>query len=273
MSQLTDTPPHVEQIVAACYRRMSAERKWKVIGDAYRFGRHLHAVGTRQRNPGLSETEINRICSAQTLGDGPWLPGITSHMQNQPAEHQQAIRDVIEAFDQERISYAIGGSLASSLHGYPRYTQDADLTAEPFAGKEQAFVSHFHTDEWYFDLQMIRDANASRGSFNLVHYGSGFKIDVFIRGDRAFDLSYWSRKHASADFDRTGRPVEVISAEDIALLKLEWYRLGGEQSDRQWNDILGVLRTQGARLDDAYLDYWAAQLNVTDLLTKMRKEA
>jgi len=32
----------------------------------------------------------------------------------------------------------------------------------------------------------------------------------------------------------------ICSPEDIVLAKLEWYRMGGKLSDRQWRDILGV---------------------------------
>ena len=70
--------------------------------------------------------------------------------------------------------------------------------------------------------------------------------------------------------DLPGEPIEFLTPEDIVLLKLEWYRLGGEQSDRQWNDILGVMRTQAGKLDDRYLVVWAADLGVDDLLAKVR---
>ncbi len=64
----------------------------------------------------------------------------------------------------------------------------------------------------------------------------------------------------------TDRPFIDASPEDTILNKLEWYKMGGEVSDRQWNDILGVLKVQGAALDMNYLQRWAAVLDVTDLL-------
>jgi hypothetical protein len=267
MRQLSDTPPHVEKIVAEGYRRMSSARKWKLIGDAYRFGRHLHAAGMRDRQPGITEEEIQRNWALKTLGAGPWISRASPNMQNQPAEHYDVIRHVVESFEQEGIAYAVGGSLASSLHGYPRYTQDADLTAEPFAGKENAFVAHFDPSEYYADLAMIQDAIRRRASFNLIHLCTSFKVDIFIRKDRPFEQSLWLRRQTSTNFDPSGKAVEVISPEDVILLKLEWYRLGGEQSDRQWNDILGVMRTQADNLNKEYLKTWAVELGVADLLS------
>jgi hypothetical protein len=63
-----------------------------------------------------------------------------------------------------------------------------------------------------------------------------------------------------------------VSPEDIILLKLEWFRIGGEMSERQWNDVLGVFEIQGSRLDQTYLDHWAPVIGVADLLARARQE-
>ena len=60
----------------------------------------------------------------------------------------------------------------------------------------------------------------------------------------------------------------VVDTEDIILAKLEWYRLGNEISDRQWRDILGILKVQAGRLDLDYLRKWAVELKVADLLQR-----
>ena len=67
--------------------------------------------------------------------------------------------------------------------------------------------------------------------------------------------------------------MSIATAEDIILAKLEWYRLGNEVSERQWNDVLGLLRLQGAALDLAYLRSSAADLGIADLLDRARREA
>ena len=63
------------------------------------------------------------------------------------------------------------------------------------------------------------------------------------------------------------------SPEDTILAKLEWYRDGGHVSDRQWRDLLGVLKVQTTRLDQAYLAHWGGELGVTDLLQRAFLEA
>jgi hypothetical protein len=74
---------------------------------------------------------------------------------------------------------------------------------------------------------------------------------------------------------RTDPPGELFvdTAEHTVLGKLEWYRRGGEVSERQWRDVLGVLRVRGDSLDQARLDTWALRLGVVDLLERARREA
>ena len=93
---------------------------------------------------------------------------------------------------------------------------------------------------------------------------------MFVRRDRPFELSMMRRRIPIAPPDASEPPIAVVSPEDIILLKLEWFRLGGEISDRQWSDILGVMRVQGGRLDEPYLDHWAEDLRVADLLARAR---
>jgi hypothetical protein len=112
---------------------------------------------------------------------------------------------------------------------------------------------------------MIREAVRHRGSFNVLHVATGFKVDVFVVKDRQFDRQAFAR-HVDRAWPETQRTVAFCTAEDVILYKLEWYRMGDETSDRQWSDILGVLRVQNEKLDAEYLRKWAAALKVADLL-------
>ncbi len=73
--------------------------------------------------------------------------------------------------------------------------------------------------------------------------------------------------------DDPPRDVWIASAEDVILRKLLWYRMGREVSDRQWCDVLGVLKVQGPGVDRAYLRTWARPLEVADLLERVLLEA
>lgn len=188
------------------------------------------------------------------------------------AANLRGVREVVGVLDRMGIRYALGGSLASSLHGFDRYTRDADIMADPFPGKEAEFLASFGPD-YYLSLSAIQEAHRRRSAFNIINTRTGFKVDVFIRPDDPFERSALERRIPLRLPDGPDQPLFVQSAEDVILFKLRWYRLGGESSEQQWKDIRGVLQVQAGRLDEAYLDRWAAHLNVADLLARARRES
>ncbi len=182
-----------------------------------------------------------------------------------------AILPVIDAFEQLRIFYYIGGSIASSIHGIPRTTIDADLIAEVMP----EHVPHLEArlqDQYYLSPPAILDAIARRSSFNFIYLPTTYKIDVFLPKDRPFTESECDRIVQGPLTGVDHRTFPVASAEDIVLNKLEWFRAGAGMSDRQWSDLIGVLALQADAIDQAYLDRWAAELGVADLLAKARAE-
>jgi hypothetical protein len=178
---------------------------------------------------------------------------------------------VIEAFERLNIPYMIGGSLASSLHGIARSTLHSDIVADLRIGQVAPLVDMLRLG-FYIDENMIVDAIHHQSSFNVVHLKTAFKVDVFIAKKRSFDMEQFQRRRLEIVVNEPERKAFVTTAEDIILAKLEWYRLGGSVSDRQWRDILGVVRVQAGWLDLDYLQKWASELDVTDLLQRALKE-
>ena len=126
--------------------------------------------------------------------------------------------------------------------------------------------------DYYVDEDAVRDAVKRRSSFNAIYLDAMLKVDIFVPKSRLFDQEELRRTRLQTLIDGS-RPFYVASPEGTILNKLEWYRMGGEVSDRQWNDILGVLKVQGTNLDMAYLHRWAAALQVTDLLERALVDA
>jgi hypothetical protein len=179
------------------------------------------------------------------------------------------VADALEALG---VPYAIGGSFASALHGVMRATMDADLVAdlrqEDVAPFFQALGGLF-----YANAEMMREAIGQHRSFNLIHLDSMFRVDVFVARPGDFDRAQLARRQLHLLSEDPERRAYVASAEDTVLAKLEWYRMGGEVSDRQWRDALGVLKVQGLRLDLAYMRHMAAGLGVKDLLERALEES
>jgi hypothetical protein len=177
-----------------------------------------------------------------------------------------AITPIVDTLEELGVPYHIGGSVASSLYGLPRLTIDVDLVADLRLGHVRPLVKRLQAT-CYIDEDMVRDAVSRHSSFNIIHQDTILKVDVFIPKTRLFDQEELRRVQSKV-LEGSDRTFFVASPEGTILNKLEWYRMGGEVSDRQWNDILGVLKVQGTHLDMNYLQKWAANLNVTDLLER-----
>lgn len=178
---------------------------------------------------------------------------------------------VTSALDDLEISYVIGGSMASIIHGMLRTTMDVDIVADIQPEHVSPFITYLQ-GAFYVDEAVIRQAIQRRSSFNLIHLTTMFKVDIFLPKDRAFDQQQLKRRVAERIGLDEKTQIWVLTAEDVVLAKLDWFRLGGEVSERQWRDILGVLKTQQARLDLDYLRHWAQDLSVADLMERALEE-
>jgi hypothetical protein len=170
------------------------------------------------------------------------------------------------------IAYAIGGSLASSTYGAVRFTEDADITVEPFDKQAEEFFESLQSN-YYISKEAMYQALKQRTSLNVIHLESAFKIDVFVSGNSAYERQVMSRRKATKLSGSPHKSFSVVSPEDIVLLKLQWYQAGGLSSQHQWDDVLGVLRVQADALDFEYLRRWAGKLEIDKLLEKAISEA
>lgn len=165
------------------------------------------------------------------------------------------------------IPYLVAGSLASTIYGMVRTTQDSDLVAEMRPENVEAFVQALQ-GEFYMDEEMITNAVGQHTSFNIIHRASMFKVDVFIPLISPFVKEQLSRARRQILAQEPHAEAMIATAEDTLLAKLDWYQLGGEVSERQWRDVLGILKIQAGKLDLDYLTRWAKELKVSDLLKR-----
>ena len=162
------------------------------------------------------------------------------------------------------VPYHVGGSIASSAHGMYRASADIDVVIDPTRGQLEALVRELEP-QFYISRSAAAEALAQRGTFNAIHDQTSFKIDFFIKGMTPFDAEELKRSIRQPVGDEQGHEVFLKSPEDTVLRKLEWFRRGGE-------DVLSILVAARGRLDEPYLETWARELKVTDLLERARKE-
>lgn len=188
-----------------------------------------------------------------------------------PSELLQALLPVVDQLDRLGVRFCIGGSVASSVHGAARSTLDVDLGAELDEVAAVRLVAALQK-EFYVSKQAVLDAVRRRSCFNLIHLATSFKVDVFVSKGRAFDRCVQDRAVRDSIGEGGLLVAPIATAEDIILLKLEWYRLGNETSQRQWSDLTTVAKLQANRLDHDYLRFWANELGVADLAERLLSE-
>lgn len=270
MAGISDTTPEAERVLTEVYRRMTPAQRWRNLGQAYQDARALHAAGLRLWNPAVSEREITEDWIRRHF-DVRLPVLIQPRARNQPMPNLKDFAEVAGVLDRLGIAYALGGSMACSFYGFSRHTNDADVSVLPFPGREKELIEALGPD-YYVSETAIRDAVARRSSFNAINTATGFKVDFFIPPDEPFEQSAWSRRVALDVEDATGLRISVLSAEDLILYKLRWYRLGDESSEQQWKDVVSVAKVQRPRLDEVYLRRWASELRVDDLLERLLAE-
>ena len=188
------------------------------------------------------------------------------------AEPIQVALRVGAALDKLDIPWIVGGCVASSIHAVPRATQDIDRVAELRRVHTKALVIALEAD-FYIDEDAIRDAVLHRASFNLVHLDTMTKVDIFVPKGDPLSAAQIRRRQFVQVGATPEEALPVLSPEDVVLQKLRWYEAGQRISERQWRDVLGVLKVRADALDEGYLRQQATDADLGDLLQQALDDA
>jgi hypothetical protein len=191
---------------------------------------------------------------------------------NERHENAKVIEHLADVLHSLDIRYAIGGSVASALYGTVRFTRDADISVQDFSVVADRLYGLLK-GEFYISESAMWQALQSHGSFNLIHFETSFKIDLFVQGPGEFEQQLLARSRKVGLTEGGRKDVCVVSPEDIVLLKLRWFRETAGTSEHQWGDVLGVLGVQGKALDYDYMTRWARELGLNELLDRAIAEA
>jgi len=267
-TQSIDTSIEAELIQFSLWRKLTLLEKAELVSSwtkgCWQLG--LNAICDRYSNASQQKIrkEFARLTLEKEIYD--WILQYKLDLPLMLTDPISLALVVAEIFENLKIPYLVGGSLASSLLGEPRSTQDidfvADLNLDNIENLIQALQPRFYVSE-----DAIKEAIASQQSFNIIDNESLGKVDIFILKNQPFNRSEFQRKRARIVRQNPERLLILPTPEDIILQKLIWHRLGFS-SQKQWRDILGVIKLQGEQLDFAYLRQWANTLELLESLNR-----
>jgi predicted nucleotidyltransferase len=177
-------------------------------------------------------------------------------------EPSDLLRKVAQPLEKLGVRYAVVGSMASTVYGELRLTNDIDVVMDLRPDDVELFCSEFPPPEFYLSKPAVESAVRKQFQFNIIHPSSGLKVDCIIAGDDSFNQNQLDRA-VSISREGGAYAVRVAAPEDVILKKMEYFRLG--QSEKHVRDICGILKGQGDRIDREYIRQWAGRMGLTDI--------
>jgi hypothetical protein len=268
-TQSVDTSIDAEMYLFGLWRQMDLAQKEKLLLRVFKKAAIFTLTGLKSLYPNASPQEIRYHYVRKRLGSdvAELLKSTTFDQELMIEDPIYLARKVAVLLESLNIPYYIGGSVASSLQGEVRFTEDLDLVVSIQPNQTQSILNAFSKD-FYISEIAVDDAMRGRtSSFNIIDLETTEKADIFVMRNDAFAYSKMERRQLYIPVNRpASEAIYLCSPEDTVLQKLVWYRMTKNESQRQWRDVLGVLKIQGDRLDFGYLQKWAEELSLSDLL-------
>ncbi len=269
-TQSIDTSIDAEMYLFGLWRQMNLDQKEKLILRVLKKAAIFTLTGIKSLYPDASPNEVRYHYVRKRLGSkiAELLKSTTVYERELIIEDPIYLaRKVAVLLESLNIPYYIGGSVASSFQGEVRFTEDLDLVISIHQSQTQSILNAFSQD-FYISEIAVDDAMRGRtSSFNIIDLETTEKADIFVMRNDGFAQSKMARRQLYIPVNRpTSDAIYLCSPEDTVLQKLVWYRMTKNESQKQWRDVLGVLKIQGDRLDFDYLQKWAGELSLSDFL-------
>lgn len=272
-SQATDTNIDADIYLFARLRQLALKQRIEIAIAHNRGVRKLCLAGIKSRHHSASVEEIEKLFARAVLSE-KFPPGF----QPQGGDERMWIQDSIslagelhQILESVNIPYYVSGGVASSIHGEPRSTRDLDLVIEIQRDQINLLVTTLEAHSYYCPAGAVEDLQQGCDGkmLNITHTQTIANADLYITDNSAFAVSQMARRKL---LNVEGMPnFWLISPEDLLLQKLVWGR--GSQSQKQWRDVLGILKLQADFLDYGYLTEWAKNLGLVDLIGQAFAEA
>jgi hypothetical protein len=270
-----DTTPEMEAVLIELLRKRTPEQKLRSLVGLRQLAKQLVLGTLRSRTPKAPVRELYYQLYARRLGkemaDRVFATDkIPLNWEAEMLNEMEILALVGKRLEDLHVPYYVGGGIASITHGEERLTKDADVVIRILPVHIPRFVKALEND-FVISADAVQDALTQRYAFNIIHIDTAFKIDFYpITDEDEMEIDAFARRQR---IDIGTGEIWMASAEDVILAKLRWFRKGGETSEKQWRDVLGVLKVQGDNLDFAYLEQQGKRFGLADLLERARDDA
>jgi hypothetical protein len=269
MALFTDTSPKVEALQLELFKKASPAKRFALMSSFSSTLRRASLKNLEQHfQPQQARLEWIHLHYGEQVQVAKFQ-GTLNASRSTMNETREALETLVTVFKDLDIPYRIVGSVASSTQGMMRATLAVDMVAalgvKHISQLGVQLKSQYHADE-----ELMREAVTRGSSFNLIHLETMIKIDVFLLGKRPYDRVSFARERLETIDDLV---LSFKTSEDIILGKLEWFAQTDKTSERQWKDVIGLLKVQGSSLEFEYLRRWAKELAVDELLEQAFTEA
>ncbi len=267
--QADDKSPEADAADFYLLQQLTFAQRWQMAAKLTRWARTVSLRGMRK----ASESTFHTRFAQAVLGD-KWLPLLTptshpSMWTQDPSEIAGLLHSIFESLG---IAYYITRGVAAIAYGEPRTTRDLDLVIELRREDISRLIEALEQAGFYCPPGAVEDMLSGRGRvLSVTHMEKVLNADIVLNTDTVFDRSKMQRRRLESIDEEGNTQFWLASPEDVILAKLLWRRQS--QSEKQWRDVLGILKVQVETLNYSYLMEWAEQLLIAEQLNQALKEA
>lgn len=272
-TQSPDTSIEAERVLIDLIRKASVSKRFQLVQSMTQDS-FIASIQAQKKHLDGDECEM-AIRSVSIVYDPRLAQQLQSALMIDTSWHIHPINlaalicEVAQVLEELHAEWYLGGSLASSLHGMQQLAQDVDFVIYLDPQQLPTLLSHLK-GQYLFNEDLLQGVVPQRSSFSLIHLASLMKVDIVLPSLGTFDIAM-KQLVAPMVLDERYPAYPVASASEMILFKLYRYyqdahsRKDGMRDDAEWNDIMGMLKVQGEKLDFSLLERYSKALNIMDV--------
>lgn len=187
-------------------------------------------------------------------------------MKDHPADITDFLKLILEALEDARVDYLIGGAVAEWAWGEPRATQDLDFVINLPIKAINKFSKALEKRHMLVPAEIMLDTMMEDRAdipINAIHMYTGFKADLYLvrEGDELRQSAFQRRR--KVDYGPPIGEVYIHSPEDLILYKLIYLGISGQPKHSR--DIASILLSRKEILESKYIEEWVMRLGLGSL--------